>query len=232
MLKTNVIYSIAFLILILLIADSSYTGNRWHFRMKKERDAIQEAPKTSNFADGYQVTSGIKQPIATPSLTSTSYGEGSLNCKEASVKINRSLEGASTEFAEINIPELKHNQTRTVACASVSPSLTKDGQTVNAGNIQFGCYNGQLSIAGSDCRAPVPPPQNVEAPRPTNDCPAGYTAKYCGSCCSDGATKGHFSSMPGKNCFTRKRYYHTCQNGRFFFTDTNTCLNSLPRTRC
>lgn len=233
MFKTKLLYSFAFLIVVLLIADSSHTGNRWHFRMKKDRDAVQEIPKTSNFADGYQVSSGVKQPIATPSSpTATSYGEGTLNCKEASVKINRSLEGASAEFAEINIPELKHNGTRNVACASVSPSLMKDGQTVNAGDIQFACYNGQLSITASDCRAPTPPPKVVETPPPTNDCPAGYTAKYCGSCCSDGAIKGYFSSMPGKNCYTRKRYYHSCQNGRFFFTDSKTCLDKLPRTRC
>lgn len=233
MIKKNLFFTSASLVLILLIADSSYTGNRWHFRMKKDRDAVQDAPKTSNFADGYQVSGGIKQPLNTSgATTTTTYGEGTLNCKEASVKINRSLEGASTEFAEINVPELKHNQTRTIACTSVSPSLTKNEQVVNAGDIQLGCYNGQVSIASSDCRAPAPPPKTVPSPPPSNDCPSGYGAKYCGSCCTDGSIKDYFASMPGKNCYTRKRYYHRCQNGRFFFTDTNTCLDALPRTRC
>lgn len=231
--KINSILLLTITALILLIADSSYTGNRWHFRMKKDRDAIQETPKTSNFADGYQVIGGNKQPINIPNLsTATTYGDGTLNCKEASVKINRSLEGSSSEFAEINVPELKHNQTRTVACTSVSPRLLKNGESVNSGNIQLACYNGQLSVASSDCRAPAPPQVVEPPPPPTNECPSGYTAKYCGSCCTDSAIKGYFTSMPGKNCTTRKRYYHTCQNGRFYFTDTRTCLDKFPRTKC
>jgi len=224
-------------------------SNKWNDRMVKPENPEDKNKSTTNISSG-KVTNpdgsagGTEAPASGDLLA---YGEGTLHCRDAVLKVNTNFEtGAGSATSEIKVAELSHGATKVISCASVSPTLISNaGTPVSGGTITIKCGNGQLHVAASTCTAPSPTPTPVPTPTPTpiptptptpTPVPpsgpqptAGYTVPACSSYCSDAILKCT-RTRGGKTDAETTTYYRRCQNGQAFFTASGQC-GAVP-TNC
>jgi hypothetical protein len=215
-------------------------SNKWNDRMVKPEDPADTNKSTKNLSTG-KVTNpdGTAAPPEAPASGDLlAYGEGTLHCRDAVLKIKTKFEtGAGTATSDIKVAELSHGATMTIPCASVNPPLKSNADTdVSGGTITIKCGNGQLHVAASTCTAPSPTPTptppdgggtgptpdpgggGVPVPTPT----PGYSVVACGSSCSDTissctVTKG--GKAGGETVYK----YRICQNGQINYTSNGKC---------
>lgn len=230
---------------ILGVSLSSLGGNRWESRMVKQSSSGTKS--TVNLSSGKKINEDGTQAAATPVPAAVvSYGEGTLHCRDAVLKLNTNFENpAAAGVSEVKIAELGHGATKTFNCVDIKPSLVSNaGQAVNAGTMTVKCSNGQLGVSASNCTAPTPPPATptptppsdptggstpVPTPVGTPTPPPGYPNGNCSSWCS--ANKS-CTRTGGKGASQTQVTYRTCQNGQYFNVNTGACLSGSGPANC